>query len=59
MNWDRNILTDSGYKYTLFQQTENKRRRSKFKSHIDGSYHFYSGNVMEIQLNRCGHYYGF
>jgi queuine tRNA-ribosyltransferase len=29
MNWDRNILTDSGYQVYSLQQTENKRRRSK------------------------------
>jgi queuine tRNA-ribosyltransferase len=36
-------------KYTL-QQTEKLKKRGKFKSHIDGSYHFFTPeNVMEIQ----------
>ena len=53
MNWDRNILTDSGgYQvYSLSSNRKIKEEGVKFKSHIDGSYHFFSPeNVMEIQL---------
>lgn len=52
MNWDRNILTDSGgYQvYSLSSNLKIKEEGVKFKSHIDGSYHFFSPeNVMEIQ----------
>ena len=52
MNWDRNILTDSGgYQvYSLSSNRKIKEEGVKFKSHIDGSYHFFSPeNVMEIQ----------
>jgi queuine tRNA-ribosyltransferase len=52
MNWDRNILTDSGgYQvYSLSGRRKIKEEGVKFKSHIDGSYHFFSPeNVMEIQ----------
>jgi len=52
MNWDRNILTDSGgYQvYSLAQRRKITEEGVKFKSHIDGSYHFFSPeNVMEIQ----------
>ena len=52
MNWDRNILTDSGgYQvYSLAANRKIKEEGVKFKSHIDGSYHFFSPeNVMEIQ----------
>ncbi|WP_348800586.1 tRNA guanosine(34) transglycosylase Tgt [Flavobacterium adhaerens] len=52
MNWDRNILTDSGgYQvYSLSGNRKIKEEGVKFKSHIDGSYHFFSPeNVMEIQ----------
>jgi len=52
MNWDRNILTDSGgYQvYSLSANRKIKEEGVKFKSHIDGSYHFFSPeNVMEIQ----------
>jgi queuine tRNA-ribosyltransferase len=42
MNWDRNILTILvGTKCTPFRLTENQGRRVKFKSHIDGSFHFF------------------
>ncbi len=52
MNWDRNILTDSGgYQvYSLSGNRKIKEEGVKFKSHIDGSYHTFSPeNVMEIQ----------
>jgi queuine tRNA-ribosyltransferase len=52
MNWDRNILTDSGgYQvYSLSANRKIKEEGVKFKSHIDGSYHFFSPeSVMEIQ----------
>ena len=52
MNWNRNILTDSGgYQvYSLSANRKIKEEGVKFKSHIDGSYHtFTPENVMEIQ----------
>lgn len=52
MNWDRNILTDSGgYQvYSLSANRKIKEEGVKFKSHIDGSVHFFTPeNVMEIQ----------
>ncbi len=52
MNWDSNILTDSGgYQvYSLSANRKIKEEGVKFKSHIDGSYHFFTPeNVMEIQ----------
>ena len=52
MNWDRNILTDSGgYQvYSLSGNRKIKEEGVKFKSHIDGSTHFFTPeNVMEIQ----------
>jgi len=52
MNWDRNILTDSGgYQvYSLSARRKIKEEGVKFKSHIDGSYHIFTPeNVMEIQ----------
>ena len=52
MNWDRNILTDSGgYQvYSLSSRRKIKEEGVRFKSHIDGSYHtFTPENVMEIQ----------
>ncbi len=52
MNWNRNILTDSGgYQvYSLSGTRKIKEEGVKFKSHIDGSYHtFTPENVMEIQ----------
>ncbi|HBK83872.1 MAG TPA: tRNA guanosine(34) transglycosylase Tgt [Flavobacterium sp.] len=52
MNWDRNILTDSGG-YQVYSLSSNRKIKEdgvKFKSHLDGSYHFFSPeNVMEIQ----------
>ena len=52
INWDRNILTDSGgYQvYSLSGRRKIKEEGVKFKSHIDGSMHFFTPeNVMEIQ----------
>jgi queuine tRNA-ribosyltransferase len=52
MNWDRNILTDSGgYQvYSLSANRKIKEEGVKFKSHIDGSFHVFTPeNVMEIQ----------
>ena len=52
MNWNRNILTDSGgYQvYSLSANRKIKEEGVKFKSHIDGSYHMFTPeNVMEIQ----------
>lgn len=52
MNWDRNILTDSGgYQvYSLSANRKIKEEGVKFKSHIDGSMHtFTPENVMELQ----------
>ncbi len=52
MNWNKPILTDSGgYQvYSLSGRRKIKEEGVKFKSHIDGSYHFFTPeNVMEIQ----------
>lgn len=52
MGWDRNILTDSGG-YQVYSLSDNRKIKEegvKFKSHIDGSNHFFTPeNVMEIQ----------
>lgn len=52
MNWDRNILTDSGgYQvYSLSARRKIKEEGVRFKSHIDGSFHtFTPENVMDVQ----------
>lgn len=52
MNWDRNILTDSGgYQvYSLSGRRKINEEGVVFKSHIDGSSHFFTPeNVMETQ----------
>ena len=52
MNWDRPLLTDSGgYQvYSLSDSRKIKEEGVKFKSHIDGSTHFFSPEFsMEIQ----------
>lgn len=52
MNWDRPILTDSGgYQvYSLSGRRKINEEGVKFKSHIDGSTHFFTPeNVMETQ----------
>lgn len=52
MNWDKPILTDSGG-YQVFSLSSSRKISEegvKFKSHIDGSYHFISPEKsMEIQ----------
>ena len=52
MNWDRNILTDSGG-YQVYSSSGRRKineEGEKFKSHIDGSMHFFTPeNVMEVQ----------
>lgn len=52
MGWDGNILTDSGG-YQVYSLSENRKIKEegvKFKSHIDGSTHWFTPeNVMEIQ----------
>ena len=52
ISWDRPILTDSGgYQvYSLSGRRKITEEGVKFKSHIDGSSHFFTPeNVMEIQ----------
>ena len=54
MGWNRPILTDSGgYQvYSLSANRKIKEEGVKFKSHIDGSYHFFTPeNIVEIQKN--------
>lgn len=52
MNWDRPILTDSGG-YQVYSLADNRKITEegvKFKSHIDGSRHFFSPeSVMDIE----------
>lgn len=52
MGWDRNILTDSGG-YQVYSLSDNRKIKEEgvtFKSHIDGSRHFFTPeNVMKIQ----------
>ncbi|TWP24874.1 tRNA guanosine(34) transglycosylase Tgt [Apibacter muscae] len=52
INWDSPILTDSGG-YQVFSLSQTRKIQEdgvKFKSHIDGSYHFFSPEKsMEIQ----------
>jgi queuine tRNA-ribosyltransferase len=52
MGWNRPILTDSGG-YQVYSLSENRKIKPEgvtFRSHIDGSKHFFSPeNVMEIQ----------
>lgn len=52
MNWERGILTDSGgfQIFSLAQFRKITKDGVEFKSHIDGSYHFFTPeNVIEIQ----------
>jgi len=52
MNWNKPILTDSGgYQvYSLSANRKIKEEGVEFKSHIDGSFHFFTPeNVIEIQ----------
>lgn len=52
MGWERALLTDSGG-YQVYSLAANRKIREegvKFKSHIDGSLHFFTPeNVMDIQ----------
>ncbi len=52
INWDRPILTDSGG-YQVFSLSDNRKLTKEgayFRSHIDGSRHFFSPeNVVDIQ----------
>ena len=51
-NWDKPILSDSGgYQvYSLSQQRKIKEDGVKFRSHIDGSVHFFTpASVIDIQ----------
>jgi len=52
MNWDRPILTDSGG-YQVYSLSDNRKIKEEgvqFRSHIDGSSHFFSPEYsMEIQ----------
>ena len=52
MNWNNNILTDSGG-YQVYSLSNNRKINSegvKFKSHIDGSYHFFKPeDAIDIQ----------
>lgn len=54
MNWDRSILTDSGG-YQIFSLQELRtlsRDGAEFKSHIDGSKHYFTPeSVVDIQRN--------
>jgi len=53
MNWDRLILTDSGgfQVFSLKDLAKVDEEGVQFKSHIDGSYHFFSPEkVVELQL---------
>ncbi len=52
MGWDRNILTDSGG-YQVYSLSDNRKIKEEgvtFKSHIDGSKHFFSPeSAMDVQ----------
>ena len=54
MSWKNNILTDSGG-YQVYSLSSNRKINPdgvKFKSHIDGSYHFFSPEkAIDIQRN--------
>ena len=54
MSWDRHVLTDSGG-YQVYSLSANRKIEEdgvKFKSHIDGSYHFFSPEkAIQIQKN--------
>ena len=54
MSWDKLILTDSGG-YQVYSLSNNRKIKEdgvKFKSHIDGSYHFFSPEkAIQIQKN--------
>ena len=52
MGWERPILTDSGG-YQVYSMSANRKIKEegvKFKTHIDGSYHFFTPeNAIDIQ----------
>ena len=54
MSWNNNILTDSGG-YQVYSLSSNRKINPdgvKFKSHIDGSYHFFTPEkAIDIQRN--------
>ena len=54
MSWNNNILTDSGG-YQVYSLSSNRKINTngvKFKSHIDGSYHFFTPEkAIDIQRN--------
>ena len=54
MSWDKIVLTDSGG-YQVYSLSNNRKIKEdgvKFKSHIDGSYHFFSPEkAIQIQKN--------
>ncbi len=54
MSWNNNILTDSGG-YQVYSLSSNRKINTdgvNFKSHIDGSYHFFSPEkAIDIQRN--------
>ena len=54
MGWKRPILTDSGgYQvYSLSANRKIKEEGVKFKSHIDGSYHFFTPE-RAVEIQRC------
>jgi len=69
MNWDRNILTDSGG-FQVFSLSALRKITNEgvlFQSHIDGSKHFFSpektvkiqtllGSDIQMQLDYCSHW---
>jgi len=69
MNWDRNILTDSGgfQVFSLSALRKITEEGARFQSHIDGSSHFLSpekavtiqailGSDIQMQLDYCSHW---
>jgi len=69
MNWDRNILTDSGgfQVFSLSALRKITYEGAKFQSHIDGSRHFLTpekaveiqvllGSDIQMQLDYCSHH---
>ena len=54
MSWDKLVLTDSGG-YQVYSLSNNRKIKEdgvKFKSHIDGSFHFFSPEkAIQIQKN--------
>ena len=54
MSWDKLVITDSGG-YQVYSLSNNRKIKEdgvKFKSHIDGSYHFFSPEkAIQIQKN--------